>query len=172
MTSLDLIVLLLLQSGINTPYLLRSRAGISLGGSLPALKRLLGHGLIKQGKQGLRGRREFGLTRAGENELAQLDRHLQAALTEPVGDLESVLRLVACAIITGSKEVAVELLKKSADEFDRRSAHLRSTLPEFKGDDELPDLYVAVTAHCEADRLQANALSLRTLRSRLGKRRS
>jgi DNA-binding PadR family transcriptional regulator len=169
MTSLDLIVLLLLQRGVNTPYLLRSRAGISLGGSLPALKRLLGQGLIKQGKQGPRGRREFALTRAGESELANMDHYLEAVLTESAADLDSLLRVATCAIATGRKQVAVQALKKGSDEFQMRSADLRSTLPGLKQDADLADLYIAMTAHCAADRLQATGSSLRSLASRLGK---
>jgi DNA-binding PadR family transcriptional regulator len=168
MTSLDLLLLLLIHRGTNTPYLLRSRAGISLGASLPALKRLLGNRFIKKSKPGQRGKREFALTPAGHSQIANISQHLQSALAQPVTDVDSALRLAACAIFTGSSEVAVELLQKSADDFDRRSGKVRNALPEFQTD-ELPDLYAAATARCEADRLQSSASSLRVLASDLEK---
>src|SRR5690349_20704804 len=93
MTSLDLLILLLVQSGVNTPYALNARAGISLGASLPALKRLLARNLVRENKPGPRGRREFTVTRAGQDELAAMDQYFETALLEPSTDMEAVLRL-------------------------------------------------------------------------------
>jgi hypothetical protein len=64
MTTLDLFALL--QAGVSTPYLMRTRAGIFIGASRPALARLAGRGLVKEVGRGPRGRREFKLTRAGQ----------------------------------------------------------------------------------------------------------
>jgi len=170
MTSLDLLVLLLLRGGTNTSYLLSRRAGISLGGSLPALKRLLRQGLIREGKPGRRGRREFSLTRAGESELANIDHHLQAALAEPASDLESLLRLAVCAVVIGRNELAVGLLRKGAADFQARSEKGKDTIPELKQETAPADFYVVITSYCQTARLHADTSSLRFLASALGKR--
>ena len=171
MTSLDLLILFLVHRGTNTPYLLRSRARISLGASLPALDRLSHWGLIKESKPGPRGRREFALTLHGLSAMTFLDDELQVAVAEPRPDLESVMRLVACAIVKGRKNAAVRLLKSAAGKYQKRSATLNSTLPDAKSDAELPELYTALIARCEASRLRAYASTLRALASHYGKDR-
>ncbi len=167
MTSLDLLLLFLVKSGINTPYAWSARAGISLGASLPALKRLLRQELVKENKPGPRGRREFALTRAGSRELAAMDRYLQQALVDPVTDMDSTLRLTVCAMATGSNKLAVGLLNKAAEHYQSRLANLQKS--RIKKNDDLSILYRTMTAHCEAEKLQANSSSLRTLASQIAK---
>jgi hypothetical protein len=71
---------------------------------LPAARRLLARQLVSERKPGPRGRREFRITRSGRNELKNIDQHLDAALLEQVGDMESVLRLAAIALHAGRQE--------------------------------------------------------------------
>ena len=65
MPSLDLLILSLVEAGIDTPYRWQSRAGLSLGGTLPAVRRLLARHLVSEAAAGPRGRREFTITAAG-----------------------------------------------------------------------------------------------------------
>src|SRR5512144_1831661 len=122
MTSLDLFILTLLKYGINTPYTMAAQAGVSLGASLPAIRRLVAERLIKETPRGPRGRREFQLTKSGEKAMDRLDQVLDAALLQPPRDIESILRFSACAIGSGRTEKAIELLDKAAQEYSGRSA--------------------------------------------------
>ena len=169
MTTLDLFILSLLERGVTTPYSLLSRAGISLGASRPALQRLAGHGLIREMGQGPRGRREFKLTRAGEAEVANLDRYLDTAMSEQYRDRDSVLRLCCCALEMGRTPQAVQLLRKAAEECHERSRARRKELPDLPAGADLPKRYVYSMAVCEAARLETDARSFRTLAARFGK---
>ncbi len=99
--TLDLFLLTLIRDGITTPYDRQARAGVSLGASLPAVRRLLAGGLVREADEGPRGRREFAVTRSGRSELQRTDPYLQHALDEAHGDLESALRLVCIAVSEG-----------------------------------------------------------------------
>jgi len=77
-SSLDLFLLGLIQSGVDTPYLLRERARLSIGATLPALKRLEGMRLVARGLKGQRDKQQFVLLSAGKRALkTQLDRFLE-----------------------------------------------------------------------------------------------
>jgi DNA-binding PadR family transcriptional regulator len=51
MTILDYFILSQLERGLETPYDLMRRAGVSLGASVPALRRLSAAGFIKKGRE-------------------------------------------------------------------------------------------------------------------------
>lgn len=165
MTTLDLYILALLQAGVSTPYLLRTRAGISIGASRPALERLAGRGLVKEAGPGPRGRREFKLTRAGHVELANINRYLDAAVKTPERDRDSALRLFCCAMTFGKNHIALQLLNKAADDYERRAADLSSQIRNLPVVGELATVYVAAIQHCDAARLRADAVGFRTLAS-------
>jgi hypothetical protein len=82
---------------------------------------LLSSQLVSERKPGPRGRREFRITRSGRSELKAIDEHLDAALVEQVGDMESMLRLVAIALYAGRQDAAVHLLQEAASKYDRRA---------------------------------------------------
>ncbi len=173
--SLDLLILSLVDAGIDTPYRWQTQAGLSLGATLPAARRLLAGQLLSERKPGPRGRREFRITRSGRNELKNIDQHLDAALLEQVGDMESALRLFAIALQAGRQDVAAHLLQEAASEYDRRAARARKRASDSSQQDGVASLYLATVSHCDADRLLAQAASLRSLLSqvqkvRLGKR--
>jgi DNA-binding PadR family transcriptional regulator len=172
MPSLDLLILSLVEAGIDTPYRWQSRAGLSLGGTLPAVRRLLALHLVSEAATGPRGRREFTITPAGRSELKRIDRYVEDALLEPVGDLESVLRLFAIALQAGRQDAAAGLLEDAAAEYDRRAGRAQKRASDSSEEDGLAALYLATTSHCEAERLQAQAASLRSLLSQFRKVRS
>src|SRR4051812_253399 len=97
-SSLDLFLLGLINSGVNTPYLFRERARLSVGATLPALKRLEMERLITRGEKLQRNRQEFKLTAAGKRKFrTQLSRLSQEYRDDPPVDSESVLRVASLA---------------------------------------------------------------------------
>jgi hypothetical protein len=167
--SLDLLILSLVDAGIKTPYRWQTEAGLSLGASLPAVRRLLARHHVSEAAAGPRGRREFTITRTGRSELRNIGHYLDAASVEAVGELESVLRLFAIAIHAGRQDLAMHLLHEAAAEYDRRAGRAQKRASDSSQREGVAALYLATTAHCEADRLQAQAESLRSLVSQFQK---
>ena len=113
-TDLDLFVLALIADGIATPYELQKSAGLSQGGTIPALQRLLEAGLIEQAKPGPRGRTEHRVTRDGRKFLKSGSLALINYGTS--GDLDADLRVALLALRAGAnRRLAVDFLRKSAD---------------------------------------------------------
>lgn len=161
--TLDLFLLMLVNDEIRTPYEWQARAGVSLGASLPAVKRLLANGLVTEAEKGSRGRRKFRITRSGRQTLQNIDVYLEQALDELPGDLESVLRLACMAISETKIELAKKLLLQAGEEHAKRSrrAGRRAGVPPKKS--SAAELYTAALAHCDASRLGATSKSLASL---------
>jgi hypothetical protein len=164
--SLDLLILSLVDAGIDTPYRWQAQAGLSLGATLPAARRLLSRQLVSERKPGPRGRREFRITRTGRTQLKNIDQYLQALL-ENVGDMESILRLFAIALHAGRQDVAAHLLQDAASKYDRRAGRAQKRASDLSQQDGLAALYLATMSQCDADRLT----SKRRFRSNLYFRR-
>jgi hypothetical protein len=169
--SLDLLILTLVDAGIDTPYRWQTQAGLSLGATLPAARRLLARQLVSERKPGPRGRREFRITRTGSNELKNVKQYLDAAVLEHVGDMESILRLFAIALHAGRQDVAARFLQEAASEYERRAGRAQKRASDSSQQEGLAALYLAATSHCEADRLLAQAASLLSLLSQVKKGR-
>ncbi len=168
MASLDMLILGLVDAGVNTPYTWQVQAGLSLGATLPAVRRLLAQNLVSEAAAGPRGRREFTITRNGRSELRKIDQYLDAAVLEPIGDLESVLRLFYLAVQSGRRDIALRLLRDAAAEYDRRAKNAQSRASSCLQGTGPAVLYLSCLAQCEADRLRAQAASLRSLLSQFG----
>ena len=98
-SSLDLFLLGLIQSGVNTPYLFHERTRLSVGATLPALERLERNGLISRAENGLRNKQEFAVTATGRRAFgSQLVRILQEYRGRPPSDYESVFRVASLAL--------------------------------------------------------------------------
>jgi hypothetical protein len=110
---LDLFVLALIDSGISTPYEFQMVAGLSLGETIPVLKRLLVASLVLQAKPGPRGRTDHRITAEGR-------RHLKRTWIDliedgPSGDLDADLRVSLLALWVGdNRRLAVGFLRQSA----------------------------------------------------------
>jgi DNA-binding PadR family transcriptional regulator len=112
-TDLDLFVLALIDGGVSTPYELQKAGGLSQGATIPALQRLLGARLVRQGKPGARGRTDYKVTVAGRNLLKA--GWLPLVEASPSGDIDSDLRVALLALWGGGdRRVAVEFLRESA----------------------------------------------------------
>jgi DNA-binding PadR family transcriptional regulator len=68
LSPLEILILGFVQLGLSTPYDLMSQAGLSVGVSSPALKRLLQDGLLNQ-TAGPRNRTDYALTKQGNERL-------------------------------------------------------------------------------------------------------
>ena len=114
-SDLDLFVLALIESGISTPYELKTAADLSPGATVPALRRLLGDGLVVRGKSGPRGRMAHKITTAGRRRLKDGWRDLIDR--GPSGDLEANLRVALLALWIGhDRRLAIGYLRKAAAE--------------------------------------------------------
>lgn len=112
-SDLDLFVLALIDSGVSTPYELKTTAGLSPGATIPALRRLLDEELVVQGKPGPRGRTAYRTTAEGR-------RYLKSGWRElvddgPSGDLDADLRIALLALwLGGDRRLAAGFLRQSA----------------------------------------------------------
>jgi DNA-binding PadR family transcriptional regulator len=112
-SDLDLFVLALIRSGVSTPYALQREAGLSPGATIPAIKRMLDAGFVRQGKPGPRGRTDARITAAGKRQLRNTWRGLIDAGAS--GDLDADLRVAMLAISEGTDySSAAGMLKGSA----------------------------------------------------------
>ncbi|HEV2132629.1 MAG TPA: PadR family transcriptional regulator [Terracidiphilus sp.] len=110
---LDLFVLALVESGLSTPYDLKSAADISPGASIPALRRLVSEGLVIQAKPGSRGRTDHKITAQGRRRLKDGWRELID--DGPSGDLDADLRAALLALWVGqNRSMAADFLRRSA----------------------------------------------------------
>jgi DNA-binding PadR family transcriptional regulator len=107
------LALALIESGISTPYELKTAAGLSPGATIPALRRLLEEGLILQGKPGPRGRTGHRITAEGRR---YLNRGWKDLIEDgPSGDLDADLRVALLAIwVGGDRQLAADFLRQSA----------------------------------------------------------
>ena len=113
-SSLEMFMLALISQGLTTTYALQSEAGLSLGASVPGLKRLEDAGFVTRKISGRR--HEFTLTRTGKAALATWDADQGRFPTE----FEDVLRT---AFLTGlSKKAGASELFRQAAKARRRSA--------------------------------------------------
>jgi len=156
--ALDMFLLGLVKEGLITPYDWQARARISLGASLPATKRLLKAGFLKELAKGPRGRHEFGLTSEGRDAMlpGTLDRYLGDALEDPPGDLESAVRLACLATANNDIKGAKQFLREAADAHQRRARVAKKRAANkvpFRS--KLGGLYSAVLAQCEEKQLAA-----------------
>jgi len=166
--ALDMFLLGLVKEGLITPYDWQARARISLGASLPAVKRLLNAGLLKRVAKGPRGRHEFGLTPEGRDAMLprNLNRYIEDALDDPPGDLESAVRLACLATVIKDVKGAKQFLLEAADAHQRRARDAKKRAANkvpFRS--KLGGLYSAVLAQCEEKQSAAMVDKLDTLRN-------
>jgi hypothetical protein len=110
-STLELLLLSLMQDGMGTPYELKTRAHISLGSSIPALTRLEADGLIQASDPQPRRSRRFTLKTKGRIALKKgWSRHLKSSTT----DVESILRITYLACLNKSSGKAAAFLESAA----------------------------------------------------------
>lgn len=169
LTSLELLLLALVDRGWKTPYRLKEAAGISVGAALPALNRLKDRKLLQKAELGARNKQEFEVTSAGRKAITREMKNLiNQARETPPGDVESVLRLAGLAFFSKRPGIAVSLLK-SAGESGRRLAKLKAEQADQLVAGDLASLYRTMNEICEAARSQAESEAMITLASKLSR---
>ena len=167
LTSLELLLLALVEQGCNTPYRLKEDAGISIGAALPALNRLKDRGLLKRAEQSARNKQEFEVTAVGKKAIGSEAKRLLAEFRagQP-HEAESVLRLAALALSHKRPRVAASLL--------RNTGLARRQLTKLKSEERGPidttnlaAIYRTMNEACARARSKAEAEALITLAAQL-----
>jgi DNA-binding PadR family transcriptional regulator len=153
---LDLFVLSLFDRGLETPYDLQRQAGVSLGSSVPALRRLEAAGFIKKRKivaPSKRPRHSYQLSTAGRK-LARSG-WIVLLKDQPPSDVDAVLRLADLASqYKGKVSDIASLFERAA----RDRVLLSKRASAGKDNDGLPSLlYVVARNDWEVARLVAEA---------------
>lgn len=166
---LDLFLLALIADGIDTPYRWQRQAAVSLGASLPSIRRLRAGGLVREAEPGPRGSRRFSLTRAGRSGLNNFAEYLEAALTKPNLDVESVLRLVSIGYTRSKHGLVAGLLNRTVLNLQSRRAGA-GPMRAKSYPSRLAEFYSEALAHYEQEKQLAAARSIDALlkRTKLG----
>jgi DNA-binding PadR family transcriptional regulator len=168
-STLELLLLSLLQDGIATPYELKSRADISLGSSIPALARLEADGLIEASDPQPRRSRRFTLKTKGRTALKKdWSEHLQSSTT----DVESILRIAYLAFLNKSSAKAAVFLEAAADRLRGLAtmAHAESTRFDRRGAKVDNEELRWLRARVDERRVKAEAQELSALAQEVKKR--
>jgi DNA-binding PadR family transcriptional regulator len=168
LSSLDVFLLALIDSGVATAYAMREQAGISVGASRPSLQRLLKLGFVEKGKAEARNKIVFRLTRRGcQAKIVGLDLHLGQFCVKPPSEPESIVRIVSLAAMGGKKAQALRVLTKAAEDCRRRAKDFDETTKE--PGTGVAGLYQAMMACCSSAELHALSSVLTDLASQLRK---
>lgn len=152
---LDLFVLSLLDRGLETPYDLQKRAGLSLGATTPSLRRLLDGKLATRSKDsgsGKRPRHAYELTAKGKEEARQGWKSYMSSERLP-NDLDSILRIVDLAVHYKHADQKIADFIRTAV---KHRIHLSKQLSTELESDKKKS-YPALRSRCEVARLQAEA---------------
>jgi len=90
----------LITRELSTPYDLQSKAGISQGASLPALRRLEASGFVIKGEESARRRLEYQVTGRGKK---HLESSWKALLQSRTGDFDDLLRAACVGLLMGER---------------------------------------------------------------------
>jgi DNA-binding PadR family transcriptional regulator len=162
LSSLDVFLLALVDSGVATVYSMREQAGISVGASRPALQRLKKLGFVEEGEVEARNKLKFRLTRRGRHAIvAGLSHLLEEFRVTPPSDTESILRIASLAASAGEKLAAARLLKEAAEECKRRAREFEETAPDTTSG--VAGAYQSMMASCSAAHFQAVSRALSDL---------
>jgi DNA-binding PadR family transcriptional regulator len=164
---LDVFILSLFDRGLETAYDLQRQADVSLGSSVPALRRLEKAGLAKRTAQAGSSKRlryKFELTAAGR----KLARAAWISLLkdQPPSDFDSILRLMDVARHYQAKDADVVAFLDAASS-ERRSP-TKSRRTRFQTRDSLG--IMATREAWDTSRLKAEAKFLAELAKSLGQK--
>lgn len=122
LSSLDVFLLALIDSGVTTSYAMREQAGVSVGASRPSLLRLQKLGFVEKGEAESRNKTAFRLTwRGRQAKTVRLNSLLREFRMKPPSEPESIVRIASLAVFEGRVPGAVRVLSKAAEEFRRRA---------------------------------------------------
>jgi DNA-binding PadR family transcriptional regulator len=160
----------MVRQGLATPYELKTKAGLSLGSTVPVLARLKTDALVKASKEGARRSRKFSITAKGTKALTQ--GWAEQLATEHT-DLDSILRVACLAWLNGDTKACQEFMKRSAGGLRGWAGSLRAEADRLAakiGESPDGDIYVWLRTHCEATRAETDATTLVALSDRIAKK--
>jgi DNA-binding PadR family transcriptional regulator len=169
-TSLELFVLAMVRQGLATPYELKTKAGLSLGSTVPVLARLEKDALVKPSEEGARRSRKFSITAKGTRALT---RGWAEQLATEHTDLDSILRVACLAWLHGDSKASQEFMKRSATGLRGWAGSLRAEadrLAAKMGEKPDGDTFVWMRTRCEAARAETDAATLVELSDRITKK--
>jgi DNA-binding PadR family transcriptional regulator len=157
---LDLYILAMLDRGLQTPYELQKDAALSLGATIPALRRLVKEKLVTRAA-GLtstkRPKHSYKVTKAGKQKVETgWEEYLKEGRAPT--DLDALLRLIDVAQRYGAKRSKLVALLRCAAK--RRFALASETLAASERIRPGPFAYPVTRTMVEVQRLQAEALVL------------
>ena len=156
---LDLFLLSMLDRGLQSPYELHREAGISLGASLPSLRRLTEATLVaRKDTAGAtkRPRHEYHLTASGKN-AARTGWQERMASNAADSDLDSVLRIADMGLHYGADKKKIQAFLRQAAAARIREAE-RAALSEPSA--RSGQSYASMRSRCDSLRLRAEAEAL------------
>jgi DNA-binding PadR family transcriptional regulator len=169
LTNLEFFVLAMVQVGLQTPYDLKMKAGLSLGSTIPLLARLEKAQLISGAKIGSRNSRRFSITPEGRKSLKRLP---IVALEGATLDVDSALRAAYLAWRFGNRRRAARVLEDCSEHLKSASLSRRSDARRLsltaRETPPSPDAHRWLKMSYEALRLEADASVLSSLARHLG----
>ena len=162
-SNLELFVLALIERGLGTPYDFRLKAGLSVGSTSPALKRLEDDGLITGSDPGARASRRFTLTAKGRKILKQeWESHLNSHPT----DLDSIVRIAYLAWEFQGRNAAAKYLQESTTALCGLAASRKAEaerLSQAVTERPVAETFLWLRTRGEAMRLEVDATLLKDL---------
>jgi DNA-binding PadR family transcriptional regulator len=163
---LDLYILAMVDRGVGTPYALMTKGALSQGATIPALARLESEGYVKKGDEQARRRNDYVLTRSGR---VHLDRSwLSLIKPEPVGEIETILRIASLAQLMGQPSNKVKMYLRRAAESRKNLLASGNTTPGTVKSDGLA-LYSTMKIVVDSKRLLSEIAALRAIAASLRK---
>jgi DNA-binding PadR family transcriptional regulator len=169
-TSLELFVLAMVRQGLATPYELKTKAGLSLGSTVPVLARLEKDLLVKASEKGARRSRKFSITAKGTKTLTN---GWAEQLAMDHTDLDSILRIASLAWLHGDIKACQEFMKRSAKGLHDWAGSLRAEADRLAarvGKSPDGDTFVWLRTYCEAARAETDAEALVELSDRISRK--
>ena len=167
LSTLDLLIMVAVKSGIATPYALLVSSGLSVGATIPALKRLSERGLLAKGESGSRGRQEFRLTARGKQQLAKLPQALANLPGNELNETESLVRALALAVCCNDEAIFQKLAQKGEQKRQERLAASHSAVENPPKPDDTVAIYRWMLARVAVAKGQAEGRQLERIQKTL-----
>jgi DNA-binding PadR family transcriptional regulator len=169
----DAFLLTLVKEGVNTVYLLRDRARLSVGATTPALHRLVHKGLAQKGDASSRGRIDYRLTSKGRTALFSFQQQLGSdAPSLMTADVADTLRLCALAVKLRRVDVARLILDRAVEILGQRAEQRPRSAPHSKNAPDLAAVYSEFLSVLDRRRVASEIKALLSVQASIPNRKS
>ncbi len=165
-TNLEVLILALVQRGLETTYDLHMRAEISVGATLPALARLEKAGLVKA-TRGTRRSRRYELSSAGST---VLNAEVRSIAQEIPADLEGILRVAYLLSLTRPVQFVQAFLRRAAQDRTRMRGDAERKAQALAATPDSLSIHGWMRAAVASKRLAAEARAANQLARLLGRK--